>query len=129
MTKPPDTTESTIDTAVTIPDGSTIILGGLIRLNQNKGGKKVPLLGDIPLLGSLFRSPNNSDNQSKLYVFVKAEVIRPDRTLAHGRDELERLSERHRVAFQRHEAEFQDYQTWPGIKATPVDPPRVLDAQ
>lgn len=127
-TKPPDTTSSEISTSVTVPDGSTIILGGLIRLNQNKGGKKVPILGDLPLLGGLFRSTNNSDNQSKLYVFVKAEVIRPDQTLAHGREELERLSERSRVAFERHEAEFQDYQSWPGITPRPVDPPRVLDA-
>ncbi|MBN1360169.1 MAG: hypothetical protein JW993_06235 [Sedimentisphaerales bacterium] len=127
--KPPDTTASEINTAVTVPDGSTIILGGLIRLNQNKGGKKVPILGDLPLLGGLFRSRNNSDNQSKLYVFVKAEVIRPDQSIAHGRDELERLSERNRVAFEQHEAGFQNYQNWPGITPRPVDPPKVLDAQ
>ncbi len=127
--KPPDQTASEINTAVTVPDGSTIILGGLIRLNQNKGGKKVPLLGDLPLLGGLFRSTNNTDNQSKLYVFVKAEVIRPDQGLAHGRDELERLSERNRVAFEKHETTFQRYQNWPGIKPKPVDPPKVLDAQ
>jgi general secretion pathway protein D len=127
--KPPDTTASEINTAVTVPDGSTIILGGLIRLNQNKGGKKVPLLGDLPLLGGLFRSTNNSDDGSKLYVFVKAEVIRPDQGVAHGRDELERLSERNRVAFEKHEAEFQAYPDWPGIKPTPVEPPKVLDAQ
>ncbi len=127
--KPPDTVASEINTAVTVPDGSTIILGGLIRLNQNKGGKKVPLLGDLPLIGGLFRGTNNSDNQSKLYVFVKAEVIRPDQSVAHGRDELERLSERNRVAFEEHEATFQNYQSWPGIRPKPVDPPRVLDAQ
>ncbi len=127
--KPPDTTASEISTAVTVPDGSTIILGGLIRLNQNKGGKKVPILGDLPLLGGLFRSASNSDNQSKLYVFVKAEVIRPDQSLAHGRDELERLSERNRLAFEQHESQFQTYQSWPGIKPAPVDPPKVLDAQ
>jgi general secretion pathway protein D len=128
-TKPPDMTSSEIGTAVWVPDGSTIILGGLIRLNQNKGGKKVPILGDLPLLGGLFRGTNNSDNQSKLYVFVKAEMIRPDQGLAHGREELERLSERNRVAFERHEAEFQNYQNWPGIDPRPVDPPQVLDAQ
>jgi type II secretory pathway component GspD/PulD (secretin) len=127
--KPPNTTASEISTAVTVPDGSTIILGGLIRLNQNKGGKKVPLLGDLPFLGGLFRSTNNSDDQSKLYVFVKAEVIRPDENAAHGRDELERLSERNRLAFEKHEAEFQMHQNWPAIKPTPVDPSRVLDAQ
>jgi general secretion pathway protein D len=127
--KPPDTTASEINSDVTVPDGSTVILGGLIRLNQNKGGTKVPLLGDLPLLGGLFRSANNSDNQSKLYIFVKAEVIRPDQSVAQGRDELERLSERNRLAFEKHEADFQTYQTWPSVTPRPLDPPKVLDAQ
>jgi len=58
--KPPDTSGSNINTTVTVPDGSTIILGGLLKLNQSKGGTKVPLLGDIPLIGGLFRSTSNS---------------------------------------------------------------------
>ena len=70
--KPPDTTSSELTTTVFVPDGSTIILGGLLKLNQSKGGAKVPLLGDIPLIGGLFRSINNSDIQNKLYVFVKS---------------------------------------------------------
>lgn len=127
--KPPNTTASELNTAVTVPDGSTIILGGLLKLNQNKGGKKVPILGDIPLVGGLFRGVSNSDRESKLYIFVKAEVIRPD--LANGRamQELERLSERNRLAFEQHEKEFQNYQNWPGIKSKPVQPERVLEAQ
>jgi general secretion pathway protein D len=127
--KPPNTTASELTTAVTVPDGSTIILGGLLKLNQNKGGKKVPILGDIPLLGGLFRGVNNSDKQSKLYIFVKAEVIRPDASSGHAMEELERLSERNRLAFEQHEKEFQNHQDWPGIKPKPVDPERVLEAQ
>jgi len=126
---PPNTTESEVATAVTVPDGSTVILGGLLKLNQSKGGKKVPILGDLPLLGGLFRGANNSDRQSKLYVFVKAEVIRPEQGLAQGMEDLEKLSERNRLAFEKHEKEFQEYQSWPGIKAKPVQPERVLDAQ
>lgn len=78
--KPPDLQSSDIDTTVTIPDGSTIILGGLIKLNQSKGGTKVPILGDLPLLGGLFSGKSNSDIQRNLYVFVKAEIIRPTDT-------------------------------------------------
>jgi general secretion pathway protein D len=114
---------------VTVPDGSTVILGGLVKLNQNKGGTKVPILGDLPLVGGLFRSVNNEDRQSKLYVFVKAEVIRPEQGLAHGLEDLEKLSERNRLAFEQHELEFQNYQSWPGIKAKPVAPEKVLEAQ
>lgn len=127
--KPPDTTASELTTTVFVPDGSTIILGGLLKMNQNKGGAKVPILGDIPLIGGLFRSINNKDMQNKLYVFVKAEIIRPDGVLAQGMGGLDAISEKNRAAFEEHEKEFQTYQNWPGIKPKPVEPPRVLEAR
>jgi len=126
--KPPDTTASDITTTVTVPDGSTIILGGMLKLNQSKGGSKVPILGDIPLIGALFRSVSNSDLQRNLYVFVKAEVLRPDETHA-GVEDLEKISERNRLAFEQFEDKFQNYQNFPGIKPKPVEPVKVLDAQ
>jgi len=128
-TKPPDVRENQVDTKATLPNGSTVILGGMLKMNQVKGGSKVPLLGDIPLLGGLFRSINNEDTQSKLYVFVKAEIIRPAETLAQGMRDLQVLSERDRTAFERHEEEFQNREQWPGIKAKPTEPARVLDAR
>ncbi|MBN1362764.1 MAG: hypothetical protein JW993_19350 [Sedimentisphaerales bacterium] len=127
--KPPNTTASEVHTAVTVPDGSTIILGGLLKLNQAKGGTKTPLLGDVPLIGGLFRGISNSDRQSKLYVFVKAEVIRPTGTTAKGMEQLDALSERSRTAFESHEESFQSYQDWPGIKPRRVEPEKVLEAQ
>ncbi len=126
--KPPNKTESQVDTSVTVPDGSTIILGGMLKLNQTKGSSKVPLLGDLPLVGGLFRSINNTNDESKLYVFVKAQIIRPA-TLAKGMDDLKDISKRNREAFEAHEKEFQDYQSWPGVKPTPIEPAKVLDAQ
>jgi len=126
--KPPDTTESNIETTVTVPDRSTIILGGMLKLNQSKGGTKVPILGNIPLLGGLFRSTSNSDLQRHLYVFVKAEIIKPDEEGLVG-DDLARISERNREAFEKHEIEFQDYHDWPGIKPKAMRPFKVLDAQ
>ena len=127
--KPPDKTSSELKTTVFVPDASTIILGGLLKLNQNKGGSKVPLLGDIPLLGGLFRSINNRDSQSKLYIFVKTEIIRPAGVLADGTEDLKALSERNRQAFEKHERQFQKYESWPGIKSKPVEPAKVLEAQ
>jgi len=125
---PPDTTASNINTTVTVPNNRTIILGGLVKLNQAKGGTKVPLLGDIPLLGGLFRSTSNSARDSKLYVFVKANILRPDETLA-GLPELERISDRNRAAFEEFEEKFQKLEDWPGIKPEPIDPLRVLDEE
>jgi hypothetical protein len=75
-------------------DGNTIILGGMLKMNQTKGGSKIPLLGDLPLLGGLFRSINNSDTQSHLYIFVQAEIIRPAQVLANVKGDVERLSDR-----------------------------------
>jgi general secretion pathway protein D len=126
---PPNTRSNTVDTGVTLPNGSTVILGGLMKMNQTKGGSKVPILGDIPLIGGLFRSISNEDVQSKLYVFIKAEIIRPADVIGHGMKDLERLSERSRMAFEKHELEFQNYEDWPGIKPKRVNPPKVLEAQ
>ena len=126
---PPNTTGTDITTIVTVPDGSTIILGGMITLGQSKGGSKVPLLGDIPLIGALFRSSGKKDKQDKLYIFVKAEIIRPAETLAQGLPDLERISDRNRMAFERFEDEFQSYKNFPGIKARSAEPLKVLEAE
>ncbi|MCP4260935.1 MAG: hypothetical protein GY774_26005 [Planctomycetes bacterium] len=126
--RPPDTTEADINTTVTVPDGSTIILGGLLRLNQTKGGTKVPILGDLPLIGGLFRSTDNNDIERNMYVFVKAEVIRPDEG-GFVDNELQRISDRNRDAFEKHEIEFQKYQNWPGVSPKVMSPLKVLEAQ
>ena len=126
---PPDTTSNDITTVVTVPDGSTIILGGMIKLDQSKGGKKIPLLGDIPFIGILFRGVGNKEEERKLYVFVKAEIIRPAETLAQGLPDLERISDRNRLAFEKFEEEFQSYKSFPGMKSKPMSPLRVLDAE
>jgi general secretion pathway protein D len=128
-TRPPDKKSSEVETAVTLPNGTTVILGGMLKMNQSKGGKKVPILGDIPLVGGLFRGIHNSQIDENLYMFVKAEIIRPDETSSHGMKGLEVLSERNRQAFEKHELEFQTNQDWPGIKSKRIEPSKVLDAQ
>ena len=124
-TKPPNQATSNVNSVVTLPDGSTVILGGLDKINQGKGGTKVPILGDIPLLGGLFRSTSNTSQQNKLYVFVKANILRPGENLT-NRD-LRRLSDKYRAQFEEQEDEMQDYEDWPGIKSKPMDPYRVLE--
>ena len=126
--RPPDTTANKVDTIVTVPNDATIILGGMLKLNQNKGGSKVPILGDIPLVGGLFRSAKDTTDDSKLYIFVKANILRPETTLA-GLPELEKISNKSRDAFEKHEEQFQNHQDWPGIKPHPVDPVKVLEAE
>ncbi len=122
---PPDKATSEVTTTVFVPDNHTVILGGLVKLNQSKGGSKVPVLGDIPLVGALFRSVDNSDVEKKLYVFLRANVVRPyeEAKLV----DLEKISEDHRRAFEESEAQFQEHEDIPGIKPEPMSPEHVLD--
>lgn len=124
---PPDYRTSNVSTTVTVPDGSTIILGGLTKLNQTKGGSKVPVLGDVPIVGQLFRSVANSDKTSKLYIFVKANILRPEETV--GLAQLRRISERNRAGFEEAEGSFQRHESFPGVDPEPMDPLRVLDVE
>ncbi len=124
--KPYDTITSEVKTIVTVPDKSTIILGGLISINQAKGGGKVPILGDLPIIGGLFRSINNSSTQSKLYLFVKANILRPD-DVNPGLPQLEEESLIHKDAFEESEREFQKVRDWPGLDKKPVKPEKVLE--
>jgi general secretion pathway protein D len=125
--KPPDTVSSDIQTLVTVPDSYTIILGGLEKLTQSKGGSKIPILGDIPFIGGLFRNTSNDDQQIRLYVFVKAHILRPGDELD-GDSTMEVVSRKNRTTFEKHEKEMQEYEDWPGIKPTPMDPLQILEA-
>ncbi len=125
--KPPDTVSSDIQTLVTVPDSYTIILGGLEKLTQSKGGSKIPILGDLPLIGGLFRNTSNDDQQVRLYVFVKAHILRPGDELD-GDSTMEVVSRKSRDTFEKYEKEMQEYEDWPGIKPTPMDPLQILEA-
>ena len=63
------------DTSVIVKDGETIVIGGLIHDYQNESVTKVPLLGDIPLLGLLFRHKTMSRSRMELLIFVTPRII------------------------------------------------------
>jgi len=123
---PPDRITSDVTTVITVPDKSTIILGGLEKLDQSKSGSKIPVLGDVPLVGGLFRGIANTDTQSRLYVFVKAHIIRPEDKLT-GKSDVETVSAENRTKFEKYEKQMQEYEDWPGIKPKPMDPLQVLE--
>jgi general secretion pathway protein D len=76
------TNERKISTKVIAQDGETIILGGLISDDVQQQEQKVPFLGDIPLLGGLFRNNSTSVTKSNLMVFLRATIIRDDKAMA-----------------------------------------------
>ena len=65
-----------INTTVTVDDGQIIALGGLIDENERRAIEKVPLLGDIPFLGNLFRSRSRDRTKTNLMVFIRPTIIR-----------------------------------------------------
>ncbi len=72
----PSTTKRSIESTVTVDDGAILVLGGLIEDNVTVTQNKVPLLGDIPLLGALFRSESRERKRTNLMVFLRPIVMR-----------------------------------------------------
>jgi type II secretory pathway component GspD/PulD (secretin) len=67
--------EQTIVTNLMLENGQTGIVGGLIQNTTNKSETKVPGLGDIPLIGELFKSTLNSEDERKLLVFITPWIV------------------------------------------------------
>ncbi len=72
------TDKRSIKTSVMIDDGKIVVLGGLIEDKLTEKVSKVPLLGDIPLLGALFRNTNSTKNKTNLMVFIHPTIVRDD---------------------------------------------------
>jgi general secretion pathway protein D len=75
-TTQPVTLKRTVDTTVIVRDNQTIVIGGLIDDVTTTNEKKVPVLGDIPILGWLFRDTSDSTEKTNLYIFLTPRVIK-----------------------------------------------------
>ncbi len=89
----PTFTKRQIRNTVLAEDGKTVVLGGLIGTNVQKTESKVPLLGDIPLLGRLFRSKGSTTSKTNLLVFITPRVI-------HNASEMAEITRRARFTGQ-----------------------------
>lgn len=72
----PSTTKRSIESTVVVDDGAILVLGGLISDTFTDTKAKVPLLGDIPVIGNLFRSEKREKNRSNLMVFLRPTILR-----------------------------------------------------
>jgi type II secretory pathway component GspD/PulD (secretin) len=70
------------DTVVITPDGQTVVIGGLMENDKESSETKIPLLGDIPVLGALFRYKANSDDKNELMIFMTPHIVRAPMELA-----------------------------------------------
>jgi len=90
---PPPRQQNTLQSIVTIPDGYTVAVGGLQLEFESQSVSQIPFVGDIPLIGEIFKNRVTSDNKSKFYVFIRANVLR------HGAfEDLKYISELDQIA-------------------------------
>ncbi|PYJ08907.1 MAG: type II and III secretion system protein, partial [Verrucomicrobia bacterium] len=78
-----------VTTSVSVWDGQTVVLGGLMREDVQKTEDRTPLLGDIPLVGRLFRTNAEQHIKRNLVIFVTARLVNPGGQLVHSNEDSE----------------------------------------
>lgn len=102
---PPPRLQNTLSSIATIPDGFVIAMGGLEVTTDAEAESKVPLLGDLPVVGEAFKNRSTSTTRSRFYVFIRPMVLRHE-TFA----DLRHVSRQTRF-----EADLEDGH-WPTVK-------------
>lgn len=67
--------DNTASTTVLIPDGETAVIGGLLKVKTTKNRKKVPAVGDVPVVGWLFKSTSKTKDNNELMIFITPKII------------------------------------------------------
>lgn len=73
--KMPATAKSSAETMVNIPSGMTMVIGGLLNSDDTKNISKIPLLGDIPFIGELFKYHNDTKQKSEIMILITPRVV------------------------------------------------------
>lgn len=73
---PPPKQQNSIDSVATIPDGYVAVVGGLELESESTSTSQVPLLGDVPVVGELFKSRSAGKSRTRFFVFIRAAVLR-----------------------------------------------------
>ncbi len=93
----PTTRKRVTETTVMCHDGETIVLSGLIGKSRSEGNSKVPGLGDVPVVGWLFKNKSVVDDRTNLYVFITPRITSPgpdsDKLLRDKQMDIERQIE------------------------------------
>jgi type II secretory pathway component GspD/PulD (secretin) len=101
----PEKTTRGAETQLRVTSGDTVVMGGLRRDRASDSVSKVPLLGDLPLVGKVFRSPKKQSQQSDLMIFLTATIV-PATT----HPETAKLEEAERIIYEQLRTESKD--TW-----------------
>ena len=93
----PVTQKRTVDTTVIVKDSQTVVIGGLIDDSSTRNDTKVPVLGDIPVLGWMFRKRTETNEKTNLYIFLTPRVIKSpveaQKILQHKQGEMGTIQE------------------------------------
>ncbi len=81
-----------VSTTVTVPDRSTVVISGLIREDRIKSVSKIPILGDLPLVGFLFRSKTDRKERTNLLIFVTPTIVTDVREATAMKNRLEKTT-------------------------------------
>jgi general secretion pathway protein D len=88
----PITSKRSINTTTILENGQSIIIGGLVKNNKDITIQKVPFLGDIPIIGALFRHKNINDDQTTLAIILTPYIVKKPQDLEKLRTTLAKLS-------------------------------------
>jgi len=75
-TLPPPRQETKLASQATVPDGYTVVVGGIEVETKTDAESRVPYLGAIPILGNLFKSQSKTETRNRFYVFLRCSVLR-----------------------------------------------------
>jgi len=78
----PSIDTQSVETQVLVDDGQTVVLGGILTTTQTLSETKIPYLGDIPVLGNLFKTSTNINDKDELLIFVTPKILREGATIA-----------------------------------------------
>ena len=88
----PTTTKRKVNTNAIVNNGQTIILGGLIKSSNGESIKKIPLLGDIPILGELFKTTSNDTRKINVVIYLTPYIVRRSSDLVKLKEFLNSLN-------------------------------------
>jgi general secretion pathway protein D len=117
------TNKRAVGSTVLVDDGQIVVIGGLIQDTVNDGEEKVPVLGDIPLLGALFRYKTRTHNKTNLMIFLRPTLVRDSRRAdAYTGDRYDYILDEQEKAKPPHDAVLPDMES-PVLPPRPVQPP------
>ncbi|WP_418187538.1 type II secretion system protein GspD [Aliarcobacter lanthieri] len=87
----PDTHKKEINTTAILNNGESVIIGGLIENKSENVEEKIPVLGDIPVVGNLFKNETNINRKNNLVIIVTPYLVPKNKDLTYIRDKLTEL--------------------------------------